>query len=145
MDESAFQPENRRVTQPGTSSEEGVIVRLPPAAWAEAKPRPVRAPQSQARATSRALEIRRLLALKADQEALEAQLVGSPANNWLEASERASYLIGLLATTSTARNARRKKLIANVLSDLSRLASAEFESQYVASYADPADALFHAD
>jgi hypothetical protein len=82
-----------------------------------------------------ATEIRRLLqgveadqtALKERLEALEIQLSASPAATWLEAAEKARYLIGLFAATPAARDPRRKKLIANVLDDMRRLAREEEE------------------
>jgi hypothetical protein len=82
-----------------------------------------------------ATEIRRLLqsvqadqsALKERLEALEAQLSEAPAGTWLEAAEKARYLIGLLAATPAARDPRRKKLIATVLEDLRRLTREEEE------------------
>jgi hypothetical protein len=82
-----------------------------------------------------ATEIRRLLqsveadqsALRERQEALETQLIAAPAATWLEAAEKARYLIGLLAGTPAARDPRRKKLIANVLDDMRRLARDEEE------------------
>lgn len=78
----------------------------------------------------KATEIRRLLqgaetdqsALKTRMEELEAQLDAAPAATWPEAAAKAHYLIGLLANTPAARDARRKKFIANVLEDLRRLA-----------------------
>ena len=81
-------------------------------------------------AAQQATEIRRRLAeVEADQEALrqrrtelEKFLLDAPASTWLEAAEKARYLIGLLATTSLARDPRRQKLIAGVLDDFSRLA-----------------------
>ena len=80
-------------------------------------------------AAQKATEIRRLLtrvqddqaALKARQEELEVQLLAAPSTTWIEAGEKARYLISLLAGTPTARDARRKTLIANVLEDLRRL------------------------
>jgi hypothetical protein len=77
-----------------------------------------------------ATEIRRRLAeVTADQAALrdrrtelEKFLLAAPASTWLEAAEKARYLIGLFAGTSVARDPRRKKLIAAVLDDFSRLA-----------------------
>jgi hypothetical protein len=77
----------------------------------------------------KATEIRRLLqgveadqcALKTRLEELETQLDAAPATTWPEAAEKARYLIGLLATTPIARDARRKRLIASVLEDLRRL------------------------
>ena len=91
-------------------------------------------------AAQQATEIRRRLAeVEADQEALrqrrtelEKFLLDAPASTWLEAAEKARYLIGLLATTSLARDPRRQKLIAGVLDDFSRLAG------------DPAAVALHA-
>ena len=80
-------------------------------------------------AAQQATEIRRRLAeVEADQEALrerrtdlEKFLLAAPASTWLEAADKARYLIGLLATTSLARDPRRQKLIAGVLDDFRRL------------------------
>jgi hypothetical protein len=86
-------------------------------------------------AAQKATEIRRLLsgveadqnALKARQDELETQLIAAPATTWVEAGEKARYLIGLLSATSAARDPRRKKLIANVLEDLRRLSGADVD------------------
>ena len=80
-------------------------------------------------AAQQATEIRRRLAeVEADQAALRARrtelekfLLTAPASTWLEAAEKARYLIGLLATTSMGRDPRRQKLIASVLDDFRRL------------------------
>jgi len=88
-------------------------------------------------AAQKATEIRRLLsAVEADQSALktrleelEAQLIAVPSATWRDASEKARYLIGLLATTPAGRDPRRKKLIANVLEDLRRLSDADGEAK----------------
>ena len=80
-------------------------------------------------AAQQATEIRRRLAeVEADQTALrerrtelEKFLLAAPASTWLEAAEKARYLIGLLATTSIGRDPRRQKLIAGVLEDFRRL------------------------
>lgn len=80
-------------------------------------------------AAQKATEIRRLLSgvqadqaqLKLRQEELEAQLLAAPSSTWIEAGEKARYLITLLAATPAARDPRRKTLIANVLEDLRRL------------------------
>jgi hypothetical protein len=80
-------------------------------------------------AAQQATEIRRRLAeVEADQAALrerrtelEKYLLAAPASTWLEAAEKARYLIGLFATTSIAQDPRRRKLIAGVLEDFSRL------------------------
>ena len=76
-----------------------------------------------------ATEIRRRLAeVEADQSALrerrtelEQLLLAAPASTWPEAAEKSRYLIGLFATTSMGRDPRRRKLIAAVLDDFSRL------------------------
>jgi hypothetical protein len=80
-------------------------------------------------AAQQATEIRRRLAdVEADQAVLrerrtelEKFLLDAPASTWLEASEKARYLIGLFATTSIAWDPRRQKLITAVLDDFSRL------------------------
>lgn len=80
-------------------------------------------------AAQQATEIRRRLAeVEADQAALrerrtelEKFLLAAPASTWLEAAEKARYLIGLFATTSMAQDPRRRKLIAGVLEDFRRL------------------------
>jgi hypothetical protein len=76
-----------------------------------------------------AIELRRLvLAVEAEkdavrlrQEDLETEMIASPSASWPEASEKARYLIGLLAGTTAARDPRRKKLIAATLEDFLRL------------------------
>jgi hypothetical protein len=81
-------------------------------------------------AAQQATEIRRrLVEVESDQAALrerrtelEKFLLSAPARSWLEAADKARYLIGLLATTSLARDPRRQKLIAAVLDDFGRLA-----------------------
>ena len=86
-------------------------------------------------AAQKATEIRRLLsgveadqnALKARQDELETQLIAASATTWVEAGEKARYLIGLLSATTAARDPRRKKLIANVLEDLRRLSGADVD------------------
>jgi hypothetical protein len=80
-------------------------------------------------AAQRATEIRRRLAeVEADQATLrdrrtelEKFLLAAPASTWVEAAEKARYLIGLFATTSMARDPRRQKLIGGVLDDFARL------------------------
>ena len=52
---------------------------------------------------------------------LEKFLVAAPASTWLEAADKARYLIGLFATTSIAQDPRRRRLIASVLDDFHRL------------------------
>ena len=80
-------------------------------------------------AAQKATEIRRLLAevaanekvLRERQEELEVQLASVQAATWLEAAEKARYLLALLAGTPIGQDPRRQKLIANVLEDFVRL------------------------
>lgn len=80
-------------------------------------------------ASQKATEIRRLLAeveaneqsLRVRQEELETQLVAVPATTWIEATQKARYLLGLFAATAVAQDPRRKVLIENVLEDFTRL------------------------
>jgi len=77
----------------------------------------------------KATDLRRLLAeveadekaLRLRQEALEKQLIAEPAVTWVEAAEKAGYLLGLFAATSAAQDPRRKLLIQNVFDDFQRL------------------------
>ena len=72
---------------------------------------------------------RRLQEVQVDQAALherqaelERFLIDAPAQTLAEAVEKARYLIQLFARTAEAQDARRQKLIAGVLDDLTRLA-----------------------
>lgn len=90
---------------------------------------PVDLDQRRGMAAQKATEIRRLLAeveaneraLRRHQEDLESQMLAAPAATWPEATEKARYLLNLLASTSIAQDPRRQKLIANVLEDFARL------------------------
>ena len=59
--------------------------------------------------------------LKARQEELEKFLISAPATSWLEAVEKARYLLSLFSATSEAQDPRRQTLIANLLADFERL------------------------
>lgn len=92
--------------------------------------RPVDLDKHRGMAAQRATEIRRerIHAFQADQDALrlrqeelERLLLAAPAETWPEAAAKAQYLIQLYAATADAQNARRKRLIALALDDLSRL------------------------
>jgi hypothetical protein len=80
-------------------------------------------------AAQKATKLRRLLAdveanekaLRVRQEELESHLLAAPAKNWHEAAEKARYLLNLFATTLSAEDPRRQKLIAAVLADFDRL------------------------
>jgi len=81
-------------------------------------------------AAQKATDLRRLLAeveenesiLRQRQRDLEIQLTAIPAATWCDAAEKARYLLKLFSETSTGREPRRQKLIANVLEDFTRLA-----------------------
>jgi hypothetical protein len=85
--------------------------------------------QHRGMAAQKATDLRRLLAevaanettLRLQQENLEAHLVAAPAANWLEAAEKAGYLLNLFAATLAAQDPRRQKLITAVLADFARL------------------------
>ena len=85
--------------------------------------------QHRGMAAQKATELRRLLAdVETDQKALrvrqvelESHLLASPAANWDEAAEKASYLLNLFAASLTGADPRRQKLIAAVLADFKRL------------------------
>ena len=92
---------------------------------------PINLDEHRGMAAQRATELRRLVAevaaneqaLRLRQDELETQLVAAPAANWLEAAEKARYLIGLFGRTLGAQDPRRQKLIASVLSDFERLSA----------------------
>lgn len=48
-------------------------------------------------------------ALRFRQEELESHLLASPAGNWLEAAEKARYVLGLFAASITAQDPRNKR------------------------------------
>jgi hypothetical protein len=93
--------------------------------------KPINLDEHRGMAAQKATELRRLLAevaanvqaLRLRQDELEAHLVAAPAADWLEAAEKARYLIGLFGTTPAAQDPRRQKLIASVLSDFERLSA----------------------
>ena len=80
-------------------------------------------------AAQKATDVRRLvaeveaneIALRARQDALEAQLLAAPSSDWREAADKARYLLNAFAATPWAQDPRRQQLIANVLADLARL------------------------
>lgn len=86
--------------------------------------------QHRGMAAQKATDLRRLLtdvaaneqALRLRQDELESHLIAAPAANWLEAADKARYLLNLFAVTLASQDPRRQKLIAAVLDDFSRLA-----------------------
>ncbi len=93
---------------------------------------PIVLDQHRGMAAQKATEIRRHLAeVRADQKALrerqaelEKVLAAAPAQTWAEAAEKARYLIELFAASPGADDPRRRRLIASVLDDFTRLAGA---------------------
>ncbi len=59
--------------------------------------------------------------LRQRQAELETMLDAAPAQSWIEAAEKARYLINLFAATAEARDPRRRRLIDGTLADLARL------------------------
>ncbi|HWX83426.1 MAG TPA: hypothetical protein VNZ48_07485 [Xanthobacteraceae bacterium] len=92
--------------------------------------KPIDLDQHRGMSAQKATGLRRLLAeveanersLRLRQDELENQLLASPAANWHDAAEKARYLLNLFASSSTAQDPRRQKLIAAVLADFRRLA-----------------------
>jgi hypothetical protein len=80
-------------------------------------------------AAQKATDLRRLRSeVEADQQALRARqaeledlLAAAPATDWLEAVEKARYLLGLFAQNTDASDLRRRRLIDRVLADFDHL------------------------
>ena len=60
-------------------------------------------------------------ALRERRDTLEAHLIAAPAVNWVAATEKARYVIGLYAASLGANDTQRQALVAAVLGDLERL------------------------
>ena len=92
--------------------------------------KPVDLDKRRGMAAQKATDLRRLLSevqanekvLRQRQDDLEAHLLAAPATTWPEAAEKARYVLGLYATTLTAEDTRRRKLVAAILEDFERLA-----------------------
>ena len=86
-------------------------------------------------AAQKATELRRLLSeveanqetLRQRQQELEEQLLAAPASGWIEAADKARYLLALFASTPAGQDPRRQMLIARVLEDFMRLSSEQAE------------------
>ena len=61
-------------------------------------------------------------ALRQGQASLEKQLFSGPAAGWIEAADKAVYLLRLFAATGEAQDPRYRQLIEATLEDLQRLA-----------------------
>jgi hypothetical protein len=91
--------------------------------------KPIDLDQHRGMSAQKATGLRRLLAeveanersLRLRQDELETQLLAAPALNWHDAAEKARYLLNLFASSPTAQDPRRQKLIAAVLADFRRL------------------------
>jgi hypothetical protein len=88
-------------------------------------------------AAQKATELRRLLSevesnerlLRQRQQELEIQLLAEPALTWVEAADKARYLLALFASSPTAQDPRRQLLIARVLEDFIRLSTPPADDQ----------------
>ena len=90
---------------------------------------PVVLDEHRGMAAQTATEMRRLraeveaqrAALRRRQAELELHFLAGPSTTWEEAAEKARYLINLLADTAEGRDRRRRKIIASVLDEFTRL------------------------
>ena len=88
-------------------------------------------------AAQKATELRRLLSevteneqtLRTRQKELESQLAAAPASDWIEAVDKARYLLALFADSVDGRDPRRQRLIASVLADFDHLAATQTPSE----------------
>jgi hypothetical protein len=88
-------------------------------------------------AAQKATELRRLLSevetnerlLRQRQQELEIQLLAEPAQTWVDAADKARYLLALFASSPTAQDPRRQLLIARVLEDFIRLSTPSADDQ----------------
>ena len=84
-------------------------------------------------AAQKATELRRLMSevsaneelLRGRQKELEDQLLATPATTWVDAADKARYLLSLFASSPIAQDPRRQMLIARVLEDFVRLSTSE--------------------
>jgi hypothetical protein len=60
-------------------------------------------------------------ALREQQEQLEELLLAAPSATWVEAAEKATYLLTLMSSSIETRDPRRQQLISSVLDDFRRL------------------------
>lgn len=91
--------------------------------------KPIELDRHRGMQAQKATDLRRLLAeveanektLRVRQEALEAQLIAAPSENWEEATEKVRYLLRLYVATLAAEDTRGRILVDAVLADLARL------------------------
>jgi hypothetical protein len=92
--------------------------------------KPVKLDEHRGMAAQKATDLRRLLAevaaneqaLRAAQDALEAQLIAAPASNWQEAADKVRYAVGACSYSERTRPAQEDIDPSGVLDDFSRLA-----------------------
>jgi hypothetical protein len=90
---------------------------------------PVELDEHRGMAAQKSTEARRRLhEVQADQAELRRRQVefenhatAAPSETWLQAAQKARYLLQLFAATPEARDPRRQELIATVLDDFARL------------------------
>ena len=90
---------------------------------------PVVLDERRGMAAQKATDMRRLraeveaqrAALHERQAELERHFLAGPSATWEEAAEKARYLLSLLADTPEGRDPRRRRIIAAVLDDFTRL------------------------
>ncbi len=93
--------------------------------------KPVQLDEHRGMAAQKSTEVRRRnheveadqAALRSRQEEFERHVVAVPSTTWLEAAEKAQYLIQLFAATPEGRDPRRQELIARVLDDFALLSN----------------------
>jgi hypothetical protein len=93
--------------------------------------KPVQLDEHRGMAAQKSTEVRRRnheveadqAALRSRQEEFERHAVAAPSTTWLEAAEKAQYLIQLFAATPEGRDPRRQELIARVLDDFAILSN----------------------
>jgi hypothetical protein len=60
---------------------------------------------------------------------LDSAMLAGPARSWIEAADKARFLLERFSATPDARNARVQKLIGRAMGDLARLRKREEDAQ----------------
>jgi hypothetical protein len=92
---------------------------------------PVELDEHRGMAAQKATSLRRGLAeveanarlLRDRQDALEAQLLATPAHSWPEAAAKARYILNLYAAALDPSDSQHRNLVASVLADFNRLSN----------------------
>jgi translation initiation factor IF-3 len=93
--------------------------------------KPVQLDEHRGMAAQKSTEVRRRnheveadqAALRIRQEEFERHAIAASSTTWVEAGEKAKYLIQLFAATPEGRDPRRQELIARVLNDFAILSN----------------------